>query len=114
MRRLIFALSVALLAVCPLAAADAGERVPPNELQGLLPATFEVEVPFIGTVMIAVDKDGSVTGKALGMTDHGRVYAQEERLCIRFENWLNGEPRCKKVKRDEGWYRAGKVRFRPV
>ncbi len=100
MKRIILPL---LLAAAPLTFAQAGEEALSGEaLQNAVSGrTVYIDTP-MGEVPIRYAKNGSVHGNTelalldgeTTQADRGRWWVADNKLCLRWQNWMNGQTHC--------------------
>ncbi|WP_156098486.1 hypothetical protein [Thermopetrobacter sp. TC1] len=92
--------------------AQAGELLRPSELRRLFPGTFKAMVKGYA-IRITAAANGRLHGQFGPVTDSGRWSLKGRRLCIRFNEWLDGRRHCSIVRRVSGkWYAVAGIRFR--
>ncbi len=92
---------------------SAGERLSTRAIKQLFPGQFHAVVRGYKVVFTA-KRDGSLIGKYLASKDTGRWSVSRGRLCIMLKDWMDGKTSCSSVVRNDGWYKAKKVKFRKL
>jgi hypothetical protein len=107
--------STAFLLISSAIPALAGDTLSGNELRNLFPGRFQAVVSGLIRFHVTTRGDGSLSATSpRGKKDYGRWSVRAGKLCIKFDNWLGGRPRCTEIVEDAGWYVGAAVRFKRV
>lgn len=98
------------LAVSPVTPA---ERVSHSHLLELFPGTFAARYKGYDLKIVA-RANGRLQGYAAGQEDTGRWSIVNGKLCIMFEDWLEGDTKCSTVRRSAKWLVANDVKFKRI
>jgi hypothetical protein len=102
---------VGSFALAGQAAAD--EKLSTHAIKKLFPGQFHAVVSGYKVVFTA-KRNGQLIGKYLTKEDTGRWSVSKGRLCIMLKEWTDGKTNCSAVVRNDGWYKAKKVKFRKL
>jgi hypothetical protein len=107
------ALAGMMIVTCA-AAANAGGQLSTQDLMRLFPGRFQAIVNGAMVMSIHARRDGSLLGRVMGQSDIGRWTVRAGKLCINWNNWLEGRTNCSAVTEDAGWYRGRNVAFKKI
>ena len=93
--------------------ASAGDELSTRAIKQLFPGQFHAVVKGYKVIFTA-KRDGSLIGSYNMAKDTGRWSVSRGRLCIMLKDWMDGKTSCSKVVRNQGWYKAKKVKFRKL
>jgi hypothetical protein len=99
--------SIAMAAVAAMAFAGPAGAGPlaKAEVARLFPGQFEAKVKGY-RVSFSGSRSGALQGEAYGQQDTGRWFMKGESLCVVWEKWTDGKPRCGRITQQGGWYVA--------
>lgn len=100
-------LAAALVLCALIAPVQAGDVLSPNELKKLAPGRYAVSVMGLVNMTVTMRPNGAIVGEAKGKKDRGYWTVQGQKLCIAWNQWLNGSRRCATLKGDNGQYSGG-------
>lgn len=99
------AVAMAATAALVLAAPASAGALAKSEITRLFPGQFEAKVKGY-RVAFSGSRDGALQGEAYGQEDRGRWYMKGASLCVVWEKWTDGKPRCGQITQQGGWYVA--------
>jgi hypothetical protein len=90
--------------------AVAGEVLKSHQIKKFVPGRATAKV--MGSkVQVSMSRGGRVSAKWDGERDTGTWRVSGDRLCIKFNKWMNGATRCSAVTRAGNSYRVAGVTF---
>ncbi len=110
------AIAASVLLVSSLAA-QSDESLTTADLSSLFPGTFQGVVHGLVEVKITASSNGRLQGEMAGETDRGRWRIRNGRLCLKWNDWTEGEYVCSEVTQQGDWFHAysgGHIRFRKI
>jgi hypothetical protein len=108
-----FAAALVLAAIAtPTLAAD---KLNAKELRGLAPGSYAVSVMGLVKMTVSLHPGGGLSGvTSKKKRDTGVWSVRGERLCVRFNRWLQGTQRCAALSGDNGSYSGGGLYIRKI
>lgn len=99
-----------VFAVSAAGTANAGETLKSHEIKKFVPGRATAKI--MGSkVSISMSRGGSLSAKWDGERDTGTWRVSGDRLCIKFNKWMNGATRCSSVTRAGNSYQVAGVTF---
>jgi hypothetical protein len=92
----------------------AGDALTHSQLGRLFPGSFYAVVNGSLGINITARSNGTLLGKVAGHEDRGRWSVKSGRLCIAWDNWMNGRMSCSTVVDTGAWYQGSGVKFKKL